>query len=249
MAKLNRHDYATYWRAVHRGESDDLASVCFPDKPRYFNRFFDRSQRYAIDRFLRDTGLGLSGQLLLDVGCGRGRWLDFFEHRGARVFGIDFSEDAVRACMGRGFDARHASVTDLPFGDATFDIVTSVTVLLHLPYEMKARAVAEIARVLRPGGTALLLESTWRGDPSSHVYGLGLDEWTTLFARRGFGLRYCGAHYFNLVRRALPARVPLHDLLSVYVDYPLEFFLMRRYRGRASSLGLQHLLQFVLEQR
>lgn len=244
MAKLDSQEYHGYWRTVHRTEADDLAAVCFPDKPVFFNRFFDRSQRFALARYLKASGTQLRGRRLLDIGCGRGRWLRWFAERGATTTGIDFAPDAVESCVASGLEARQASAADLPFEDASFDMVTSITVLLHLPYEMKAQAVAEIARVLRPGGTALLLESTWSGDPSAHVYGVDVAGWRQLFAQHGMSAGYSEAHYFNIVRRHLSLRVPFHDAISIYADYPLEFLLMRLFRGRSSTLALQHLMEF-----
>lgn len=247
MSKLNQQDYSSYWRAVHRSSADDLAPVCFPDKPPYFNRFFDRSQKSALGRYLRHANLDLSGKRLLDVGCGRGRWLRYFAERGATTTGIDFAQDAVESCTAQHLDARRASVTELPFEDGVFDVVSSITVLLHLPYDMKEQAVAEIARVLRPDGRALLIESTWKSDPSAHVYGVALEDWQRLFAARGLKLRYRAGHYFNLFRRALPGRLPARDFIAIHLDYPLELLLMRLNHRRESSLGLQHVMEFVKE--
>lgn len=246
MRKLDPTSYREYWSGVHRTEASDLAAVCFPDKPAYFNKFFDRSQRFAMQRYFASTGAPLSGTRVLDVGCGRGRWLTWLEQRGARATGIDFSPDAVASCVAAGLDARQASVAELPFEDNAFDLVTSITVLLHLPYELKDRAAAEIARVLRPGGTALLLESTWAADPSPHVYALDIAGWRDLFARHGMTLGYREAHYFNIMRRRLPERIPMRDRISIYLDYPVEFALMRVLHGRESALGLQHLMEFSL---
>lgn len=246
MTKLDQARYREYWSGVHRNEASDLAAVCFPEKPAYFNQFFDRSQRFAMARYFALREMEIRGKHALDIGCGRGRWLRWFGERGATATGIDFSTDAVAACVAAGLDARHASAAHLPFADRSFDLVTSITVLLHLPYDLKDRAVAEIARVLRPGGTALLLESTWADDPSPHVYGLTIAEWRDLFAAHGLQLGYREAHYFNLMRRHLPGRIPSRDRLAIYLDYPVEFGLMRLLRGRESALGLQHLMEFSL---
>jgi SAM-dependent methyltransferase len=104
-------DYRDYWLRAHSAEGRDLAAVCFPGKPLWLNRFFDRIQRHALRRALRDAGISPAGRRLLDLGCGRGRWLDFFGRgMGARATGLDVSPEAVRACREKGFDAREGSI-------------------------------------------------------------------------------------------------------------------------------------------
>ncbi len=242
-------DHHAYWRKVHAAADDDLAAVCFPDKPRYFNSFFDATQKYALARWVRDNVGDATGKALLDVGCGRGRWLEFFSGRfGFVTKGIDLSAEAVAACRGGGLEAEQGSATDMAYADAAFDAVTSVVVLAHIPHGEKEQAVAEIARVTRAGGIVAVIEPThYRamiGAP--HVYALTVDEWTALFARHGLRLVQCSAMCFNLARRALPGRIPvwLRDPLAIAADWLLEFPLMAFHRGRRSELALQHLMVF-----
>jgi SAM-dependent methyltransferase len=186
LKKLDTDEYRTYWKSVHAGTPDDLAAVCFPGKSLYYNRFFDRTQIFALKSALEDVSLDLTKQTLLDVGCGRGRWLRFFQNKyGAVPSGIDLSEDAVRACVASGQDVRTASITEMPFANDSFDALTSITVLLHIPYNQKEKAISEIARVVKSGGYVILLENTWSRDPSPHVYGLSVDKWTELFQANG----------------------------------------------------------------
>lgn len=239
MTKLDRDNYGRFWSNLHATTSDDLAAVLFPDKPAYFNRFFDRMQRHA----LRSLKLPLAGRKLLDLGCGRGRWLRFFQACGAQVVGIDLSEQAVRRCQEQGFEAHQGDVTRLMFPTASFDVVSSITVLLHIPPDQKRAAIQEIARVLKPNGLAVLIESTW-DDPSPHVFGLRVEDWTALFQEAGLQRHSLSAHYFNWARRWLPERLPARDRLAIALDYPLEWLLMTLFHGRQSTLGLQHVMLF-----
>ena len=85
---------------------------------------------------------------LLDAGCGDG-WAAVLTAV-PEVVGVDKSEAAVEAARTRGVDARVADLQDLPFADGEFDIGMCNHVLYHLPN--RHRGIAELARVLRPGG-------------------------------------------------------------------------------------------------
>jgi len=115
--------------------------------------------------------------------------------------------------------------------------------LLHLPYDIKEKAISEIARVLKPGGIAILIESTWH-DPSPHVYGLNIVNWDEMFRKYNMRLVHKSGHYFNFFRRKLPTLMPFRDFLSIYLDYPLEYMLMHFYYSRQSNFALQHFMVF-----
>jgi SAM-dependent methyltransferase len=63
---------------------------------------------------------------------------------------VDQSEAAVEVALARGFEAHVADIAELPFEDGSFDAVICNHVLYHLPG--RDRGIAELARVLRPGG-------------------------------------------------------------------------------------------------
>ncbi len=95
----------------------------------------------------------LSGKLVLDVGCGMGRFAEVATRWGARVVGVDLSaaaEVAARNLAGRNFVALQADVFNLPFAPESFDLIYSVGVLHHTP-DCEA-AVKVLDRYLKPGG-------------------------------------------------------------------------------------------------
>ena len=98
----------------------------------------------------------LSGtRRLVDVGCGTGRFAVFAAERlGARVWGVDASAEMLREAKSRpgarGVGWRRADAAHLPFRDGWFDAAHSHLVL-HLVDDLPA-AIAELARVLAPGG-------------------------------------------------------------------------------------------------
>lgn len=93
---------------------------------------------------------------ILDAGCGTGGNRAML-HRHGRVVAIDLSELALELTATRGgVPLARASVTQLPFPDATFDLVTSFEVLYHRGVGDDVHAMRELCRVLRPGGHLLL---------------------------------------------------------------------------------------------
>lgn len=95
---------------------------------------------------------------LLDVSCGEGDFLRFARRAGYVPTGIDFALTALQKLDQRGgaaIPAVTANAQRLPFADASFDIVTNLGSLEH--YFDPAQGVREMARVLRPDGTAMVL--------------------------------------------------------------------------------------------
>jgi SAM-dependent methyltransferase len=88
---------------------------------------------------------------LLEVGCGWGELADWVAREtGAEVVAVDLSERMVELARERGVDARIADVQALPFADGEFDCAVAAWMLYHVPD--LDRGIAELARVLRPGG-------------------------------------------------------------------------------------------------
>ena len=93
---------------------------------------------------------------VIEVGSGAGR--DGVQlRRGGLVYtGVDLSEVGAALCRGFGLDTVVASATDLPFSDDSFDAGWSMSTLMHLREDQFTRAIAELHRVLRPGGLLAL---------------------------------------------------------------------------------------------
>ncbi|WP_329563532.1 class I SAM-dependent methyltransferase [Streptomyces uncialis] len=111
----------------------------------------------AVGTRIRDRG----GQRSLDVGCGVGRHTLALASLGFESYGVDRSEAGLERVLqeanrrGATVELRSADMTSLPFPGGSFDFVVAWNVVYHGTAEDAARAIAEVTRVLRPGGRYL----------------------------------------------------------------------------------------------
>ncbi len=123
---------------------------------------------------IRFNRLGLSpGDLVLDAGAGFGRHAYEIARQGANVVALDYSAAEMMATRGtfgamveageipeeRYVATLQGDATKLPFADGSFDRVITSEVLEHIPADTEA--IAELARVLKPGGTFAATVPTW----------------------------------------------------------------------------------------
>lgn len=107
----------------------------------------------------------------LDVGCGTGRLLAFLHGAwpGMRLTGLDLSPPYLaeaRRLIGHTARVKlgEGAAESLPFDDASLDLVVSSFLLHELPPDIRAAAFREMARVLRPGGLVVIVDSIQKGD-------------------------------------------------------------------------------------
>jgi ubiquinone/menaquinone biosynthesis C-methylase UbiE len=114
--------------------------------------WFVARRQLAVEIVAREIG-GRGGLRLLDVGCGTGSNLAAFSEL-AEASGIDMSTEALTYCRERGVERVALSAVErLPFADASFDVVTAMDMLEHTDDDLAA--LAELRRVLKPGGLLL----------------------------------------------------------------------------------------------
>lgn len=125
--------------------------------PGGYHELLDRLEADYVERFA-------TGKTVLEVGCGTGLVLQRIASFARRARGVDLSSGMLAVAKDRGLDVREASATDLPFEDAAFDVTCAFKVLAHV--RDIERALAEMARVTRPGGMVLAEfynPMSWRG--------------------------------------------------------------------------------------
>ena len=148
----SRSAYQGFWAGV--GERfPDLAGAV---STRYYS---DNERRLFTEHFPALEGLRILKTDLWDEAKNT-RILAWASRQGARTYGVDIAEPTViqaRAAFGPGHDTLRGAVgdvRDLPFRDASFDAIYSMGTIEH--FDETERAVGEMARVLKPGGRAIV---------------------------------------------------------------------------------------------
>lgn len=137
-------------RAIESGQSD-FVSVTetwgLPASPEQL--------AMAYFRYRMAAGLAPGGRVL-EVGCGTGMGLAYLSENAGEAVGCDISEELLSQARSRlpGLELVNAPASDLPFADASFDLVAMLEMIYYVPDQESV--VAEAARVLRPGGTLMV---------------------------------------------------------------------------------------------
>jgi ubiquinone/menaquinone biosynthesis C-methylase UbiE len=155
--------------------SDHSAAIYDTQVEVLFTGAADVMRRRAL-KPIAEWMAGLNQRTLrgLDVGCGTGRLLAFLHDAwpGMRWTGLDLSPPYLaeaRRLIGRTARVKliEGAAEELPFDDASLDIVVSSFLMHELPTEVRVAALKETARVLKPGGLAVVVDSIQRGDQPS----------------------------------------------------------------------------------
>ena len=144
----------------------------------YYQRLYDIEENHWWAQGMRDAMVALLHQPIagkqnlrvLDAGCGTGYLLNFLQehyHLDGEPVGIDVSPHALQFCELRGStELQLASVIEVPFKDASFDLIICIDTIQHLsPANAPRKAIAEFARLLKPDGLLYLRTNSVLGHP------------------------------------------------------------------------------------
>jgi SAM-dependent methyltransferase len=184
------------------------------DRERFTPPAWETRERDAFLRLVRQE----EKHLLLELGAATGFDAAAFSTQGLDVVCVDLSPEMVRQCRHRGLVAHVMDVTELRFPPSSFDAVYARNCLVHVPATQLPDALAEIDRVLRPGGLAYIgqyggreIEGVWEDDHyepkrffSHRTDDQLLHAVTSLFALHSFARvphGWRGLHFQSMVLR------------------------------------------------
>ena len=182
----------------------------------------DRGRRYVLDPAMRKRFKRGKSARALDVGCGEGRVCRMLAEHGTQATGLDPTESLLeyaRTLDSEG-DYHIGCAEDLPFENASFDLVVTCLSLVDIPDYRTA--IGEMIRVLEPGGTLLAVNLTsfmsagggngWRRGPHGRKSHFGMDEYMN---ERADWIEFSGLRIQNWHR-------PLSAYMATYLEHALE---------------------------
>jgi malonyl-CoA O-methyltransferase len=168
----------------------------------------------------------LHGNRVLDAGCGSGRYLLHARQRGATILGVDTCFEMLCGAATRDLPVALGDLLRLPLVSAWADLVLCALTLGHIP--ALAPPLIELARVLRPGGTALCSEL--------HPLGTALG-WQRTFESGGrrYAVRHVAHHYADWHRACRIAGFSIEDVIEPRLD-PADIPAGARFDPRALEM-------------
>jgi len=125
------------------------------------SRYFLRLKADELCRHIHRLGIDRRKLAALDVGCGTGIVAELLQEKFAELYGVDSSQGMIDGARERGLPGVKFQINDsnrLPFQDQRFDLVYSMSLFHHIRPESRREVVAEMRRVLKPGGWMINFE-------------------------------------------------------------------------------------------
>jgi dolichol-phosphate mannosyltransferase len=184
ITTLYGENYYDSWRL------DDNQNELWTIKIKTYRAYLDLLSRYLPE--------ALSSPRLLDIGCAHGFMLEAARQRGWRASGIEISP-AASVARQRGFVVYDRPLEDLKIPDGTFDAITAIDVLEHIP-DIRG-FMAELYRILKPGGALLIvtpdvgswvaktMRDMWPHYKTEHLFYFTKRSLSMFLRRKGFRVR------------------------------------------------------------
>jgi O-antigen chain-terminating methyltransferase len=138
-------------QALSTGEIDDSLYISLED---YFRGDQEevKSRQKSYLEFVREVVT--PDHPLLDLGCGRGEWLQLLQEQNIQAQGIDSNIAAIEECKEKMLDVTQGDLVETLEGlpESSYGAITMFQVLEHLPFQLMVKVLREALRVLKPGG-------------------------------------------------------------------------------------------------
>jgi len=227
--------YSVRWAQLdYTRDPDGLENVCYAGVSSWLNRYYAYFQRQVYRTLFSRLQPPVAGARALDIGCGAGRWCRFLSERGYATVGIDLQPELVDINRRRypHMTFERVAIQDY-VSQEPFDVVSSVTVLQHIPADEHALVIRKIRSLVKTGGYALILENI--RDHLPHVFAHPIKAWEAQFqevgfrvvARRRYDYSACLRTYEWVSRRCVIPLLARHRHFPDTADLTPERFLAR----------------------
>jgi SAM-dependent methyltransferase len=205
-------------RVPVQDKTADYLEVTYSESRLPLSQYPQRLTDWLITNVFHQPGI------LADIGCGRGEYLTSFARRGFSVVGVDSAASAQLMADGYRVEIADVERSPIPIADNAVDYVYSKSVIEHLHHPNTM--LSECRRILRPGGTAVIMTPSWRHQ--RHVF---YEDYThvTPFTANGLADAMTVAGFADVDVRLfwqLPVlwRYPwLHGLIKVISYVPVTY--------------------------
>jgi len=204
--EMNKYKMREYWNKRATVGVTIYEKVCDYAAPPQFNEIMNKLQKDRLDALLSELP-NIQSKRVLEVGCGIGRWGNFIINKGAEYTGVDISPKMIEIAK-KNVPKGHFYVIDgenLNFPDNHFDLVFSITVLHHIPYDKKENLIQEICRVVKEEGYIIIIEGITFKKPRQtfNFFPLSPADWIAIFEK----------HKCRVIK------VVKHQFLYIYLNF------------------------------
>lgn len=229
-------EYKTPWRNITHAQSQyspDTMKIKAA-KTLYNSKYFEARDHLdlligqTIEKFMHQHGL----KKILDVGCGTGKLVSYFQKQGFTAIGCDNAEEALKISK-----QIRASATKLPFIQNSFDLVTAISLIEHLSQKDASKFITEAYRVLKPKGFIFLITPNF-ASPLRLLFGnkwFGYQDPThiTFFTPKSLSI-LLAQHRFSQIKLRFP----------VPKNVPFDWYLPAI--ARKLPMGMKNILTYLM---
>ncbi len=191
---------------------------------------------------------------LLDVGCGRGNFIQEAQRRGFEAFGVESSPQGARLCRQRGLRVEHCDFDAADAGESAFDVVAMWHVLEHL--RDPAGALKKVAAALKPGGwfifcvpntasvNARIFGELWSGyDVPRHLFAFSERAVVRMIEKSGLVIGDCRTFFGGFSALSYDLKFWLDEKLGAGVQSKAIRFVARSIFFRVLTVPLMFLIE------
>ena len=204
----------------------------------YSERITNKSKKHMMKymKFLRKG----SSLKMLDIGCGRGYYVRDALEEGINAYGIDVSTHALENALAEVKDRiTFGSITEIPFGDEEFDVMTAFDVIEHIHPKDTLNMMEEIRSLLKSDGIIIITTpnsnfGSWVFD-LTHINVRPPKFWKLIFEEHNFKVQMFYVPSF--LKYYMKNHIPMPDSIEFLVEEPFRYML-GRYSARKGRLYL-----------